>query len=394
MKKFDVIIIGAGAAGLFCAKLLGERGLSVCVLEQNNRAGKKILISGGGRCNFTNLQVSSKDFYSNNPHFCKSALAQFPSSSFIEFVEKHQIEYYEKKLGQLFCKKSSKLIVEALKKDCVESGVEILLEKKVRRVEKKESLFEIIVGEDKIYKADQVVVASGALSFPQLGTSDLGYRIAQYFEMKVTNLFPSLVPLLYNGFSSLAGISLPVRIKIKDQFIEDDLLFTHKGLSGPAILKASLYWQEEDSLFINLIPSVDLLEKLKKHKSKGKLSIPKILGEFLPTRLLDFLMTKMTFLPHTDLSNLKDKDLEKIEKYICHWEIFPHGSEGYKKAEVTKGGVCTSELSSKSMQAKKVQGLYFIGEVVDVTGLLGGYNFQWAWSSAYAASQSILEGEL
>ncbi len=387
MSHYDAIIVGAGAAGLFCAANI-KSDKKVLILEKNKKVGLKIQISGGGRCNFTNLSVSHKDFISKNLHFSKSALSQYNSSEFIDLVEKNEIDFYEKKLGQLFCKKNSLEIINMLLKLCKKNSHHIKTEVEVRSCTYKEKFFEIKTDKDS-YTALNIVIASGGLSFPKLGVSDIGYRIASKFGMDLEENYPSLVPFLYSGYKGLSGISLPVDIKVNKKKISDDLLFTHRGFSGPAVLKISLYWNPGDEIFVDFLPEFNLeehLHKLKKTKQNSK--VKKALIEYLPERLVQhwFKDLDKTF------QETSFKEIIRICEKLKNWSFIPEGTEGYKKAEVTKGGVSTKDLNSKSMESKKMEGLYFIGEVVDVTGLLGGYNFQWAWSSAYSCAKDINNG--
>jgi predicted Rossmann fold flavoprotein len=389
MKVWDVCVLGAGAAGLMVASLLGQQGYSVVILERNRQVGRKILISGGGRCNFTNREVEAKHYTSANQHFAKSALSRYPSSEFINLVERYNIAFYEKKLGQLFCKNSAREIIDMLLSECKKGSVKIELNRDVEKVVKK-NFFETQLHEQESVFSRSVVVATGGLSLPSLGSSDVGHSIARSFGMSCTELRPALVPfVLDDSLAALSGVSLPASIKIGEYEIEDDLLFTHKGLSGPVILKASLYWGPRDSLEINLLPAFDLaveLESLKRKKPKATLE--QVLRNYFAQRMVEVFSEKYQ-LTSKPLGECTKSDLQKVIDTFHHWKITPKETEGYRKAEVTRGGVSTDELSSKTMEAKKVPGLYFIGEVVDVTGLLGGYNFQWAWASAYALAQEF-----
>jgi hypothetical protein len=389
MQIYDHLIIGAGAAGLFLAgEILASSGSKSLVLEGNSKPGLKIQVSGGGRCNFTNNLVESKNFVSTNTHFSKSALARYSCWDFIELVAKNNIEYYEKKLGQLFCKKNSKQIIELLLSRINQNNVEIKYSQKVISCTKNE-YFEIKTRSSETFFSKNLIVASGGLSFSKLGATDVGYNIAKRFDLKLIKREASLVPLMLNGFSDLAGVSVSVNAKVGKVEIEDDLLFTHTGLSGPCILKISLYWQIGESIFIDFIPGQDLehlIIGLKKQNSKEK--IVTILKEFLPQKFVTFFFTKIPVI-NKKISELSDSEIKIIANHFTNWKCTPHALGSYDKAEVTRGGVCTSEVSSKTMESHKVKGLYFIGEVLDVTGLLGGYNFQWAWSSAYAAACNL-----
>lgn len=388
---YDVVIVGAGAAGLMCAREAGLRGRKVLVLERSERVGKKILISGGGRCNFTNLYSNPGNFLSENAHFCKSALARFKPSQFIALVEKHGIPYYEKKSGQLFCKSSAKEIVGLLLKECEEAGVEIRLRAQVQSVERKDRF--CVVSRQGEFQSASLVIATGGLSFPNLGASDFGYRLAERFGLRVSKCSPALVPLVFHEedqrrFFKLSGVSLDVRVTCNKKSFRENLLMTHRGLSGPAILQISSYWNEGDVLAIDLFPNLDILEFLMEKKlRKEKMELKNILAQFLPKRFAELWCG--LYAPSRPLIRYSDKELREIASHLHHWEISPKQTEGYAKAEVTRGGVDTAEISSKTFEAKKVRGLYFIGEVVDVAGHLGGHNFQWAWASGFCAGQAV-----
>ena len=386
--NFDVIIIGAGAAGLFCAVEAGRRGRKVLGIEHNSQVGRKILISGGGRCNFTNRDVRAENFVSQNPHFCKSALARYTPQDFIELVRKHRIEFYEKKLGQLFCKESSRQIVEMLLAECRAAKVEIRTECSVRNVEKKDS-FEIETNQGN-FVCESLVIATGGLSFPKIGASDFGYRIARQFGLKIVETRPSLVALVAANndlnFKELAGVSVEATVSFGKQSFRENILFTHRGLSGPAILQISNYWQKEKAVSIDLSPTENISEILETNR-ENRQNLDNFLSRFLPNRFAE-IFTAENF-PNKPLYQFSKKELEQIAEKLNDWQIKFSETEGYNKAEVTLGGVDTNELSSQTMEAKKVKNLYFIGEVVDVTGWLGGYNFQWAWSSGFAAGQVV-----
>ena len=387
MQKYDAIIIGAGAAGLFCAAEAGKRGKKTLIIEHNSQIGRKILISGGGRCNFTNKNVKPENFISNNPHFCKSALARFTSQDFIELVKKHRIEFYEKKLGQLFCRESSRHIVEMLLKECKKANVEIRLNCSVKSI-KKLNDFEIETIQGK-FVSEKLVVASGGLSFPKIGASNFGYEIAKQFGLKIIETRPSLVPLVFadnQNFSKLAGISVNSNVSFKKNSFRENILFTHKGLSGPAILQISNYWKKNEPIEIDLLPEIDA-EKILNENQNSKQNLANFLSKVLPSRFAE-LFTSQSF-SNKPLSQLSKKEIENISRSINNWQIKFKETENWHKAEVTLGGIDTNELSSQTMESKKVSGLYFIGEVVDVTGWLGGYNFQWAWSSAFVAGNAI-----
>ncbi|HEX8249583.1 MAG TPA: NAD(P)/FAD-dependent oxidoreductase [Pyrinomonadaceae bacterium] len=387
--KFDAIIIGAGAAGLFCATEAGKRGRKILVLEHNAQVGRKILISGGGRCNFTNTSAKAENFVSQNPHFAKSALARYTPQDFIELVKKHKIQFYEKKLGQLFCRESSRLIVEMLLEECRAAKVEIRTGCAVKNVDKKNALFEIETNQG-VFQSESLVIATGGLSFPKIGASDFGYKIALQFGLKIVETRAALVPLVFEkkaqNFIKLAGVSVDaVAVSGKASFREN-ILFTHRGLSGPAILQISNYWQKEKSVSIDLLPDENALELLEKNHSSRQ-NLDNFLSRFLPNRFAE-IFTAQNF-SNQPLNQFSRREIEQIADRLNNWQVKFVETEGYDKAEVTLGGVSTDALSSQTLEAKKAPGLYFIGEVVDVTGWLGGYNFQWAWSSAFAAGQVI-----
>jgi predicted Rossmann fold flavoprotein len=381
--KFDVIIIGGGAAGLFCAIEAGKRGRKTLVIEHNSQVGRKILISGGGRCNFTNKEVSANNFISQNPHFCKSALARYTPNDFVELVKKHKIQFYEKKLGQLFCRESSRQIVEMLLAECETAKVEIRLNCSVKNVAKDERF--TVETNQGVFDGESLVIATGGLSFPKIGATDFGYKIARQFGLKIVETRPSLVPLIFasENFSKLAGVSLDSVVCVGKREFRENILFTHRGLSGPAILQISNYWHKEKPLSIDLLPTENAL-KLLEQQQTGKQSLTNFLGKFLPNRFAEIFVKD-----NKPLNQINQKQREKVAENLHNWQIFCSETEGYHKAEVTLGGVSTDELSSQTMESKKVKGLYFIGEVVDVTGWLGGYNFQWAWSSGFVCGQSL-----
>jgi len=388
--QVDVLIIGAGAAGLMCAIEAGKRGRKVAVLEHADRVGKKILISGGGRCNFTNLRVEAGNFLSANPHFCKSALARYTPAHFLELVEKHRIEYYEKKLGQLFCKHSAKDIVAMLLEECRQSKVKIYLRNRIISVDKK-AHFEVQSSEG-IFSAESLVVATGGLSFASLGASPFGYDLARQFGHPIQDCQPALVPLTFPSeelrhWQDLSGVSAEVRVSCGGADFRENLLFTHRGLSGPAILQISSYWRPETPLRIDLFPEFDLASLLLEgKKADEKAELKNYLAAHLPKRLLERWCQR--YVPSRPLHRYQDGELAEAVQRLHQWELPMAGTEGYPKAEVTRGGVATDALSSKNMESRLMPGLYFIGEVVDVTGHLGGYNFQWAWASGYAAGQT------
>lgn len=385
--KYDAIVIGAGAAGLFCAIEAGKRGRKILVIERNAQVGRKIIISGGGRCNFTNIYAKPENFISKNPHFCKSALAGYTPQDFIDLVKKYKIEFYEKKLGQLFCRGSSRQIVEMLLRECEKAKVEIKANCSIKTVSRDES-FEIETS-DGIFRSENLVVASGGLSFPKIGATDLGYRIARQFGLEIVEPRASLVPLIFagkNGFQNLAGISIDSNISTGKIYFRENILFTHRGLSGPAVLQISNYWNREKEVSIDLLPEFDALEIFEQNR-ESRQKLGNFLSGFLPHRFVEIFLSEQ--FSEKPIDQLNKKEIEKIAEKLNNWRVIFGGSEGYDKAEVTLGGVSTGELSSKTMESKKISGLYFIGEVVDVTGWLGGYNFQWAWSSGFAAGKSI-----
>ena len=398
MIERDVVVIGGGAAGLFCAIEAGKRGRSVVVLEHADRIGKKIAISGGGRCNFTNLYTTADNFISRNPHFCKSALARYTPADFISLVEKHGIAYHEKKLGQLFCDGSSQQIIEMLLTEARAAGVEIRCGSTVRDVRSEPPAsaggssrnFFIKTNEDNFH-SESLVVATGGLSIAPLGATDFGYRLARQFGLTIVEPWPALVPFTLapetlRALAPLSGISIDATVSCDGHQFRENILITHRGLSGPAVLQISSYWQPGLGINVNLLPDHDALELLREHENK-ELTLANFLSQFLPRRFA-VAWCALNF-PSQPLKRYTPRELVDIAEKLNRWEITPTGTEGYRKAEVTAGGISTMELSSQTMAAKKVPGLYFIGEVVDVTGQLGGYNFQWAWASGYAAGQNV-----
>ncbi len=386
-QPFDVIVLGGGAAGLMCAIEAGKRGRRVAVLEHADRIGKKILISGGGRCNFTNLHCRPDNFLSANPHFCKSALARYTPADFIGLVEKHRIPYHEKKLGQLFCDRSAQDIVGMLESECQAAGVQIFTQTRPREVQHRDGF--VVATETGEFRAPALVVATGGLSIPKLGASPLGYEIAQQFGIKIRECRPALVPLTFNAndkrsYCDLAGVATEVVVSAGRQQFREKLLITHRGLSGPAILQISSYWQRSESIAIDLAPGLKITAGLRQDGTRRDLASAKsALHTALPVRLAE---RWLELHPPQAWTNAA---LDEMERQIHHWEVSPDGTEGYEKAEVTAGGVDTDELSAKTMESSKVPGLFFIGEVVDVTGHLGGHNFQWAWASGFCAGQAV-----
>ncbi len=391
--KVDVLVIGAGAAGLMCAITAGQRGKRVRVVDHANRAGKKILMSGGGRCNFTNLGVTPANFLSANPHFAKSALARYTPWDFIALVEKHGIRYHEKELGQLFCDESSKLIVRMLLDECAAAGVEVRTGCAVTQVAKVDGGFLVQTAEGPVH-ATSLVVATGGLSIPSLGATGFGYDLARQFGHAVLPTRAGLVPLTLSGkhqerYQDLAGVALPVsEARMGRQSFRAGLLFTHRGVSGPAILQISSYWQPGDDLRLDLSPEVDAADWLVTQRAERPAAeLKNVLGDLLPRRLAQRLCE--LWFPSRPMRQFREAELADIGRQLHDWPIVASGTEGYRTAEVTLGGVDTHELSSSTMESKRVPGLYFIGEVVDVTGWLGGYNFQWAWASGHAAGEVV-----
>ncbi len=389
--KVDVLVIGAGAAGLMCAITAGQRGKRVRVVDHANKAGKKILMSGGGRCNFTNLGTTPANFLSANPHFAKSALARYTPWDFIALVEKHGIRYHEKELGQLFCDESSKLIVRMLLDECAAAGVEVRTSCAVSQVAKSEGGFLVQTAEGSV-QATSLVVATGGLSIPSLGATGFGYELARQFGHAVLPLRAGLVPLTLSGkhqerYQDLAGVALPVsEARVGKRSFRAGLLFTHRGVSGPAILQISSYWQPGDDLRLDLSPEIDIGDWLVAQRGERPAAeLKNVLGDLLPKRLAQRLCE--LWFPSKPMRQYREAELTDIGRQLHDWPMVASGTEGYRTAEVTLGGVDTNELSSSTMASKRVPGLYFIGEVVDVTGWLGGYNFQWAWASGHAAGK-------
>ncbi len=402
-QKYDVIILGAGAAGLMCAMEAGKRGRRVLVLERADRIGKKILISGGGRCNFTNLHSSPENFLSANPHFAKSALASYTPADFVRLVEKHRIPYHEKKLGQLFCDRAASDITAMLERECRDAGVEILCNTKVSQVRKdevrknhalknevhKNGRF-TVQAEDASFNAPRLVVAAGGLSIAKIGATSFGYDLARQFGLKIEPPRAALVPLVFSErerkrWCDLAGVSTEVVASVRSakRTFRENMLFTHRGVSGPAILQISSYWDGKEPIHLDLAPGRDLTAELRARGHRDPSSWKLLLREVLPRRLAD------RWFETYPLAGNSDRAFADAERQLHAWEIRPEGTEGYGKAEVTAGGVDTDELSAQTMESRKVPGLFFIGDVVDVTGQLGGFNFQWAWASGYCAGQAM-----
>ena len=385
--NYDVIVLGAGAAGLMCAIEAGRRGRSVLVLERNDQVGRKILISGGGRCNFTNIYAEPHNFFSQNPHFCRSALAAYAPSQFIALVEQHGIAYHEKKLGQLFCDGSSREIVAMLEAECAASNVEIRLSCEVSSVSKADR-FQLKTNLGS-FESKSLVVASGGLSIPQIGATGFGYAVAEQFGLKRVARRPGLVPLTFAKdeqalFESLSGVALEATVTCGGSSFTENVLFTHRGLSGPAILQVSSAWREGEAITVDLFPRVSMLELLAAAHDQAR-ELATVLSDHAPKRFAQAWCA--AYAPSQPLNRYASRQLEEIARRLHAWELRPVGTAGFGKAEVTLGGVDTNDLQSKTMEARNVPGLYFIGEVVDVTGWLGGYNFQWAWASGFAAGQ-------
>jgi predicted Rossmann fold flavoprotein len=410
VSKFDALILGGGAAGLLCAIEAGKRGRKVAVLERADRAGKKILVSGGGRCNFTNIHCQPDNFISANPHFAKSALARYTPADFIALVEKHRIPYHEKTLGQLFCDRSARDITDMLESECRAAGAAIVLNCGIREA-LRDSEF-IVRAESGEFRAPSVVVATGGISIPKMGATGFGYDLARQFGLKIRATKPGLVPLVFSAidrknYCDLAGIStevlasahvaanaraeipaevpknVPADVQVNVPAFRESMLFTHRGLSGPAILQASSYWNGGDAIRIDLAPGQNVIAPILNSKTRNIAAARSVFQRILPNRFAN------RWLDLHAPSGWSDQSLAALERAVHEWEIKPAGTEGYEKAEVTVGGVDTDELSSKTMESRKVPGLYFIGEVVDVTGHLGGFNFQWAWSSGAAAGRAL-----
>ncbi|ODS12770.1 NAD(P)/FAD-dependent oxidoreductase [Vibrio scophthalmi] len=391
-EKFDVVIIGAGAAGLICAAEAGKRGRKVLVLDHAKKPGRKILISGGGRCNFTNYDVSANNYLCRNPHFVKSALSQYTNWDFIAMVSKYGIEFEERDHGQLFCVDSAKQIVNMLLEECQQAKVQLCYQQDVQQIEQSEQGFTLMANANAI-ECQSLVIATGGLSMPKLGATPFGYKVAEQFGLPIIPTSAGLVPFTLHkqekeDFEALSGIAIPAEITAQDGTVfKEALLFTHRGLSGPAVLQISSFWKAGQKVTINLVPEADVDELLtiarEQHPNQ---SLKNTLARVLPKRLVE-VMVERKELVDKPLKQFNDKQLKQITEYLENWQIAPNGTEGYRTAEVTLGGVDTDHLSSKTMQCKNIEGLFFIGEVMDVTGWLGGYNFQWCWSSGFVAGQ-------
>jgi predicted Rossmann fold flavoprotein len=390
VTKFDVVIIGAGAAGLMCALTAGQRGRKVLLLDHAKAVGEKIRISGGGRCNFSNLYTAPKNFISHNSHFCVSALKRFTQHDFIALVKKHEIAFHEKTLGQLFCDISSRQIIGMLLKECADGAVEIRLETAAGKIKKSENLFEIEIG-DELIQSESLVIATGGLSIPKIGATGFGYDVARQFGLKIKQTIPALVPLtlaeeILCETKNLSGVAVDAIVSCGKINFREAILFTHRGLSGPGILQISSYLQRGEKIVINLLPEIDVFVQLQEAKKlQPKQQLPSFFTQFLPKSLAIFLAEQANH--QGNLSDLSNKKIKEISDLINRWTIAPTGTEGYAKAEVTLGGIDSNEISSKTFEAKSVPNLFFVGEVLDVTGWLGGFNFQWAWASGRAAGE-------
>ncbi|MES2414888.1 MAG: NAD(P)/FAD-dependent oxidoreductase [Pseudomonadota bacterium] len=400
---FDVVVIGAGAAGLFCAGIAGQRGLKVLLVDHSEKVAEKIRISGGGRCNFTNRDAAPANFLGENPHFCRSALSRYTPQDFIELLQKHGVPFHEKHKGQLFCDRSAEDLISVLLAECDAGQVTRWQPCSIKAISHADAEGFRIDSDRGAIQAPQVVIATGGLSIPKIGATDFGYRIAEQFDLRLVERRPALVPLTFDGagwapFAQLSGLALPVLIETgasdatpkqrkKAVVFSEDLLFTHRGLSGPAVLQISSFWREGQPVRVNLAPGIDLPNLLLQAKSRSKKLIANELASLVPTRLADAWTATEPAL-QKPVSDATDKALLGLAERLADWHLVPNGTEGYKKAEVTVGGVDTRDLSSQTMESKQA-GLYFIGEVVDVTGWLGGYNFQWAWASAYACAHAL-----
>ncbi len=396
-QLFDVAVIGAGAAGMMCASVAGQRGKSVVLIDHAEKLAEKIRISGGGRCNFTNLDTNPQNFLSQNPHFCKSALSRYTPQDFLALMKRYAIPYHEKHKGQLFCDRSAEDIISMLKAECDLGKVSWRMPVSVEGISKENDVYLIQTNAGPI-RAQQLVIASGGLSIPKIGATDFAFRIAKQFGIKIIEPRPALVPLTFDEaswqrFVPLAGIALEVDIETGDKkargHFREDLLFTHRGLSGPAVLQISSYWQNRTALTLNLLPQLDVAQELLNMKNQVKKNLGNIVSQWLPARLAEGWLLANDFSLDARLADMPDKQLRRLGESLNRWEVSPNGSEGFRKAEVTIGGVDTRALSQQSMMVNAVPGLYFIGEAVDVTGWLGGYNFQWAWASGTAAGLAI-----
>ncbi|MEM9731937.1 MAG: NAD(P)/FAD-dependent oxidoreductase [Pseudomonadota bacterium] len=393
-SSFDAIVLGAGGAGLMAAARAGQGGAKVLVVDHNKQVGRKILISGGGRCNFTNIDAVPERYLSANPHFAKSALSRYSAQDFIDLVDRYAIAWHEKTLGQLFCDASAKQIVQMLMSECEAGGVAFRLGDPVQEVSHRDGQFFVDLGGE-AFAAPHLVVATGGPSIPKLGATDFAYKLVRQFGLKVVEPRPALVPFTLAKeerlFTELSGVAAPTRVSCGNQSFDEASLFTHKGLSGPAMLQISSYWRHGDAVSVNFAPALAADWLVSAKQAKPAQSLGAVLGDLLPERLMQTLLEFCALEPSKRLGDLRDMALLKLQERLQNWPFHPNGTEGYAKAEVTVGGVSTAELSSRTMEAKKVPGLYIIGEAVDVTGWLGGYNFQWAWASGVAAGDAIAQ---
>lgn len=387
-NQTDVLIIGAGAAGMMCALTAAQRGRSVLLLDHSSKLAEKIRISGGGRCNFTNLNAKPENYLSQNPHFCRSALARFTPQHFIAMLDRHGISYYEKTLGQLFCDDGSEAVISTLKAECDAAGVRWCMPCSVEKIELSDAFY--VTTTRRKFRAQSLVIATGGLSIPKIGATPFGYQVAEYFGVPMTKLKPGLVPLTFHTeewapYAELSGASLNAVVSFGKHSFRENLLFTHRGLSGPAILQISSYWEHGKPISIDLLPDLDTRDMFLQQRG-SKMMLSNFLAQYLPKRLAEIIAQQ--WLTNKPLNQYAEKELRVLAEKLKDWQITPTGTLGYNKAEVTCGGVDTRALSSKTMECNDVPGLYFIGEVLDVTGQLGGYNFQWAWASGYAAGQA------
>ncbi|MCP8899872.1 NAD(P)/FAD-dependent oxidoreductase [Gilvimarinus xylanilyticus] len=397
MNHYDCVIIGAGAAGLMCAATAGQRGRKVALLDHANKVGKKILMSGGGRCNFTNYDISAENYLSGNPHFCKSALSRYTQWDFIALVEKYGLAYHEKTLGQLFCDNKARDLLNILLAECDKGGVDIRTHTEIFQVEQAPTGGFSLTTSAGRYECQSLVIATGGLSIPTMGATGFGYDIAKQFGHTVTRRDAALVPFTFKGpwlalTQSLAGVAVPAQVSCAGQSFAEALLFTHKGISGPAALQISNYWYPEDSITVDWLPGVDLPNQLKQWRQNAeKASLGTLLSTYLPKR---FVVQWLEFhdekeLLQKPLADWRNRDIDALSDILQMWQMRPTGTEGYRTAEVTRGGIDTDDVSSKTFASQKTPGLYFIGEVLDVTGWLGGYNFQWAWASGYCCGNHV-----
>jgi len=390
--NFDTIVVGAGAAGLMCAITAGQRGQQVLVLDHSEKIGEKIRISGGGRCNFTNIASTPKNFLSQNPRFCISALKRYPPQRFVDLVNRHDIKWHDKGAGQLFCDGSAKEIIAMLLEECKRANVVVESQKEITSVSKTQDRFFVDTG-FVTFTANSLVIATGGLSIPKIGATPFGHTVAKQFGHTLITPSPGLVPLTFSGelleqIKALTGLAVDAEITFERITFKEALLFTHRGLSGPAILQISSYWQEGQPIHINMMPGLNMFEELGKARTtKGKQQVSNVLSMWLPSRLADFVCARAGL--NGRLADMNNSKLQKVADTVNNWQVLPQGTEGYRTAEVTLGGINTTEISSKTMESFKVSNLYFIGEVVDVAGHLGGHNFQWAWASGHAAGEAV-----